>query len=798
MNGRDTRADASAFPAATGLALFVLSGAGLCLELTLVRLLSVAMWYPIAYLAIGCAMLGVSAGAALASVWSRLRELPSTTALSLSATGFAVTTAGGYPLWNALQPAPMSIVHAPTQALLLAVVWALLTLPFVFVGTGVTRVFASWPARSGILYGIDLAGAAVGVAGYILALSFLGGPGALMASAALAALGGALVAPTRLLRGACGGLVGVLSLVALIADAALPVYITPNKMLGRGNGDYPHKQTHWHPSARVDWVQSRRGAFLLLDGGTALTPVATRGNATQASRGGGLRALPYQLSRGNKTLVVGSGGGLEVKSALDAGARRVVALEINPVINRLVRGPLRRLTGGLFSHPAVAAHVAEARAYLEAHPERFDVITAFHTISNAALGTGAMALAENYLLTRESLRLLRQRLRAGGVLLMTRPESQMPRLVSTLASGWQQESALGEHVAVVSLAERSPAFVAGLLFRQQPFDARAHKRLQQHVHGRVLYAPDGSGEQQALYGALLARPTSAPAPAAAAAVAELPYRAAQLHPATDDRPFFNLAQPWRAVGLDDLVALIRSGSRARRQLESLPVAQLTVLVLLAQVLVLGSAMIVGPWRALRRQRIPRAKSLRAGTYFAAIALAYMAVELLLIQTLTRLLGEPVQTMLAILSTFVLGSAAGSMVWVGLWRVTPRVGAALGCATAVAAAWAAPALVNAGASWDYGFRLVAVAGLSLTVGFGLGGAMSAGLRALQSPALVPWAWAVNGVGSLGGNVLALVAGSAIGLHAATLGAGLLYAIGVLAALPSPAARGGGVDSASAEA
>ena len=50
---------------------------------------------------------------------------------------------------------------------------------------------------------------------------------------------------------------------------------------------------------------------------------------------------------------------------------------------------------------------------------------------------------------------------------------------------------------------------------------------------------------------------------------------------------------------------------------------------------------------------------------------------------------------------------------------------------------------------------------------------------RAPALVPWAWAVNGVASVASTVLAVILGMAIGFSGVAWTAVAIYALGTLA-------------------
>ena len=98
-------------------------------------------------------------------------------------------------------------------------------------------------------------------------------------------------------------------------------------------------------------------------------------------------------------LIIGAAGGEEVLDALlHFGAAAITAVEINPIITDIVTRRMRDFWGGLFAQPELARH--RRGAQLRRSREQYDAILSVHTISNAAIASGALALAENYVLTR--------------------------------------------------------------------------------------------------------------------------------------------------------------------------------------------------------------------------------------------------------------------------------------------------------------------------------------------------------------------------------------------------------------
>src|SRR5262245_1940720 len=140
-------------------AVFLVSAAGLVLEITLTRLFSLFFQYHFAFLAVSLAVLGLSLGAA----WERLRKVrrepPEKTLVKpLAALGLSLLLAALALSWL---PAANSILLAVAVAVI----------PFVFVGRFMAAVFACFAQFSGRLYAADLIG---GAAGVLVTLGLLG------------------------------------------------------------------------------------------------------------------------------------------------------------------------------------------------------------------------------------------------------------------------------------------------------------------------------------------------------------------------------------------------------------------------------------------------------------------------------------------------------------------------------------------------------------------------------------------------------------------------------------------------
>ncbi|MEM6732438.1 MAG: hypothetical protein AAF658_12845, partial [Myxococcota bacterium] len=399
-------------------ALALITGGTLLLELALIRTLSVALWYPVAYVCLSTAMLGFGAAAVFVALSARVEHASTEKIMTIGGVGFTATTALGYPLWNALPVDPMSLGVEPLQLLWVPVLLVLVSLPFAFAGLFVSTVFARASGQAATLYAADLLGAAAGVVVYVFAIDLLGGPGCIV----LASVAGLLTLMLAVDLPATPRLVTVVVATALIggsslAETAVPLRISHNKLMGSEKArEHSRRSVRWTVSSAIDVIPWQDDLSIIIDGGTAMTTAPAGDRRKPIPKPAGLRAIPFALGATKSALVIGSGGGVEVRAALGAEVERILALEIDPAINDLVTGTLARKVGSIFAYPQVELVTAEARAHLAAHPEQFESIVAFHTISNAASSTGAMSLAESYLLTEEAMSLLLSRLTDDGIL----------------------------------------------------------------------------------------------------------------------------------------------------------------------------------------------------------------------------------------------------------------------------------------------------------------------------------------------------------------------------------------------
>lgn len=715
------------------LVIYLVSAAALLFQVAQTRLFSASLGYHLSYMVISVSLLGVGAGATISTIVDRRSDRPRTSSLAL---GVAAT--------SVLSLLVMSRIDPNGLGLGLAIPLAYVTgaLPFVFASWIVVRRLREDPARSGSLYAADLAGAGAGSIVAFVGTPALGVPALYGAAAMLAALGAAAVrpaAPKPWLALALAA--GVTTALTIWPEEIAPSQAGHTKVTLSAPG-LVREATAWDPHARVDVLRSDgpRGqpyAFLIDDAypaderAAALTMVLDLGVVTPIVNGQGdlgvLRAsviaAPYAIVDAPSVLVVGSGGGIDVQTALEHGARRVDAVEVNRAVVGLMRGAFAEYSGDVYLDPRVRVFEDEARSFVRRSSERYDLIALTVVDSYTALASGAYAVSESYLYTAEAFLDDLRHLTDSGVLAVGRwyrdPPIEMLRTAQLAADALRIQGADAPESHLLVLRHRNFGL---LLARAQPFDLQATEAVRTFAaaHGFIVaFDP--------------LRPT---APFADSLTGPIP--------ATDDRPFFFAADPSEG---------------------EIPVAYVILYLAGVPAVLLSYLVLVRPLRRRFAPALGTGLGILSTLQALAIGLGFIAAEIVLLQRLTLFLGLPAMALAVGLAALLVGAAAGSAL---SDRLPGSVGlAALASGALVVSglwllAWVADLMLPS----PLGLRLAAAALATALVGLPLGVMLPRILRraAAQQTVLVPWIWAVNGAASVVGSILAVGLAMSIGFTA----------------------------------
>jgi len=269
-------------------------------------------------------------------------------------------------------------------------------------------------------YSVDIGGSMVGIAGFTV-LAYLGtGPTAWF-----------VVVGVMLLLIALG--VGVTPWSAL-GGIAMLVVIVWSAGIGQASMDM------WSPYYRITAYGAdlhRASAnpadglppkYLAVDG----IPHQTMLTADEASTSS-LHRQVYDWFPGrrfDRVLIIGAGSGSDTALALARGALHVDAVEIDPRIAQIGRDFHPE---GVYGDPRVTVHVNDGRAFLNADPEKYDLVIYALTDSLTLVSSTPGVRLESFLFTEESLAQARDHLAGDGVFVMYNYYRE-PWLVTRLGS----------------------------------------------------------------------------------------------------------------------------------------------------------------------------------------------------------------------------------------------------------------------------------------------------------------------------------------------------------------------------
>ncbi|MDP2344985.1 MAG: hypothetical protein Q8O67_28830 [Deltaproteobacteria bacterium] len=728
------------------------------------RAVAQVTWPPFAFLALSAAMLGGGLAGTLLVVrpdWSKAPELPAAGGVVVAVGAPAAMVAV---LLSGLEPLRVGQELGAT-AVFVAVLLAL-ALPFVGLALSLSALLIEYADHPHRVYGADLTGAAIGSFLSVILLDGLG-------TATAGALAGALGAVSALLlaRGVALRAVGVAALVGGLAFLPAAKEIVPRPTADKRIGDDPardvlallkaHGRLHTIDGAdgRVDVLPAKPAAAVLIDLGAAVTraPLFPASVAPRDAASAGFLARDVS---GGDVLVVGSGAGYEVARALLHGAAHVDAVEVSSSVLTAATDGSIPSSKAVYGDPRVTTHLEEARSFLE-QADRRDAtrrwrhIIAVHTISNAAVTVNAMRLAEDFLLTRESMRTLIGHVDDDGVLYMTRPASQIDLLADLARDALVAEGItdVDDHMALLVRSPEDPFFRGLLVSRPRlgpaggPVDRSTLDAPPDHVWG--------------------------PPPAASGEI--LP---------TDERPFFHRQSD---------VAV--SSASARLRIESPAIADAAVAWVGGLSVTLSLCVIVFPLVFLRRRQsmvlnssvgAARAGERRPESTHLIVAsllgLGFMILELSLAQRLTLLCGRPAVAFAAVVGGMLLGAGlAGLAVAKTGKRVTLATALMLSALGAALSVFAPPLLDAIGVfSLPPLARATAAALVAaiLSAPLGLGFPELVAVASRRAPSAAPWLYGLNATVSVGATALHAGIAPIAGLVGTTLIAAACYGCGAL--------------------
>lgn len=760
------------------IGLFLVCASTLMYEIVLTRLLSAVSWYYLAFVSVSTAMSGMTAGALLVQVRPDLFSEAQIPRRLLQAC-FAMAVSLPFTLLTMLA-VPMGISRSLQTLYSFLLLSAVIAIPFFFSGVVVCLSLTRSSFPIGQVYFVDLFGAAAGCFGALGLLKLVDAPSAMFVISTLvflAAAGYAAHAKETRHRGRYVGWAALMLIAAGLNASTLygiqPIWLQDS--LSRRDNILVEI---WNPISRVWAFRPEVAPPLMWGPSPNMTPTKVEqigllidnDAATAIARFRGdfhdfdflrydVSSIAAQLRRGGEAAIIGVGGGRDVLNAELNGFRRVVGIEVNGAITALTA---RRLDwfSGFSKFPNFELHVEEGRSYLTRSGEKFDLIQASMVDTWASTAAGGMALTENGLYTVDGWRIFYEHLKPGGLISFSRwnqePFTYQTHRMFSLAWGVLLAEGVrnpGDHIALVGSQK-----LATLIVSNRPLsdgDLRRLNAIVEDMKFKLLFSPG--------------RGTTVPelrTIAAAGTLADLRrLRSAgtfDLSPPFDASPYFfssvrlsNLPQAFREAG----------GGSVR------PAALMVCFLFAALVLMIFTIFL--PLR--RSASLSGANGLLPGgiTYFTAIGLAFMLVEMGMMQQLSIFLGHPIYSLAVVLAGLIFSTGVGSLLserFRFATSLTSRMPAIAAWLLVVLYSGVVPRVTHqftAAALWQrmaISFALIAPCGLLMGFGFPVG---LRWMSKLGHQGNLPWMWALNGAAAVLATFVAMIISTEISISACLL-------------------------------
>jgi len=793
--------------------IFLMSVTLIALELVWTRIFSAEFFYTFAFLVLSLAILGLGLGALALRLFPFLnREW--LLGLYLSLSGLAALVGPIVLLQIGLDFTQLFTSWAMIGKFVLTM--AVLSSTFLWGGVALAMLFKYNHREMPRLYMADLIGAGIGVPAIIWLMNQFGTPMATFLCA-LPILVAAVLACRR-----WGRLLPLAFIILAVFISFQAVDLLEAERQERGRVIYKH----WDAMAKVkmfDFNGYYRGLEIDNVANSPVFPFDGDWTVFDTAEAGWGIDISHLIDRFDSCtfLSLGAGGGSDVFQALAEGATEVHAVEVNPHINDMMiygdscgyiepdppvedsaevapapeenaggedetvgedRGeeeqseeqpsrpqeppppppPVIRdstgkiitlvdYTGGLYLDPRVIVVSEDARTYIRRFKNKFDIIYSLSSNTWAALGSGSFALAENYLFTTEAFKDYWEALTDSGFLSMEH-QIYMPRLVSEVKLALADLGVANpeQHFAVYNLPQMRRNL---LLMSKQPLT----DEIRNFAYGELtpektraihLLYPASDSLQDNLINRIVLEGWESQTDSAAI----------DLSPCNDNRPFVAQLGQWKNFKWENL-------GKVNRFVEFMgfPLSKIIIAVILLVVLVLVVPLNLVPY-FLKGEKLRPVPWL----YFFTIGMAFMIVEIVLIQKYSLFIGASIYSIATVLLTLLIASGIGS-------RFSDKVGDAtafLGILVwLLLDVFLFPCITGGLTGLSILPRAFVSAVLVAPLGFFMGMPFPKGT--LRVKELIDWGFAVNGAASVLGATMIMLVAFAWGLTAALMLGALLY-------------------------
>lgn len=794
-------------------AVGVLSAAALAYEVLLVRLFSIIHWYHFAFMVISIALLGYGASGSFITVFQRRLSQHYIVVFMVNALFFGLSAVACFVAVQKMHFNALEILWDARQWQRLLMGYLLLTLPFFFAANAITLTMVRFKKQVATVYGVDLIGAGIGAFAIIALLQFWTPMVALRVIGILGPAVGLLALGKLNLRGR-------MTIVSLVASFVAVLLFAPAHWFELRLSEYKgleqvlqingarHLLRRSDSVSLVDVVKNAAIPFRNAPGLSLMSPAEPPEQLAVFRDGDEMiaidhrkdfesliyldfmsSALPYFLDDNpNNVLILGSSTGNEILQAIRHRTEHIDAVEPDIQLTKLITEDYGGYFGWNDIERSVDIHNISPRGYAAASHKKYDIVVIGIPGASTGAAAGVHSLAASFRLTTEAIEKYLNLLVQDGFLSITLWTSTPPRgnlrLFATAVNALKK---IGVNQPAERMAWVRSWNTATLVIKNGALTKADREHVRDFCTVRafdIAWMPGIEVDEVNRY-QLLEQPIYHIA--AKSILSDFPGDFVEgykynIGSVSDDSPYFNHSFKWSS-----LPELLSIGARAG--IAMIEVGYPTLIFTLLQAMLASVLLVLTPLLFLNR-RTPSQPTLRTNIvfYFLGIGLAYLFIEIAFIQKFTLILGLPLYAVAVTLAAFLIFSGFGSLSVQrrmdlisadAIAALLPRSIRSISLITVTYIVALPYATDHIMASPDL-VRIIVTVTLVAPLAFFMGMPLPIGLAGTRQidPALLPWAWGINGCASVLSAILAVLLVIEIGFTGVMLSAILCYTLALI--------------------
>ncbi len=784
-------------------AIAILSVSLIAFELTLIRILSIVQWYHFAYMVISVALLGFGAAGTFIAVFRE--SLIEKTEILLP--WLMVLTSLLMSISVTISQTPLFSFDSYKLFSDFSHFWKLIATymiffpPFFFGALAIGLAFVKYVNRIGTLYSANMIGSGVGGLLAVLLMWWFFPQKLPAVVSTLAFFAAVIIVPQKLRAGFSLVIAAAVALLSFfyISSPSLNISeyksisktlnLPESKVVQRESSPYgtieivSSKHLRYAPGLSIKYpgiISVNNAAF---NNGDWLGPLISLQNDSLNYLAYSTGMLPYIISKRKDVLILNSGTGRQVNTALYNNAQKVIAVEPNKALLELLTNDFTNEVGAIYNKPEVQIRNISPRTYLLSPHPKFDLIT-LPVISSFGGTSGLFALQEEYLLTKESFGEMWRTLKDDGVISINTwidyPYRNPLKIISTLAEVIDEHGIkdISKHIAAIKnwntisiIVKRSqitfdegekirtfckemnfdPVILPGLIQEERERFNKLQDDSFYRMIDKILSSED---ERESVYS----------------------NYSFNIKPATDNQPYYSQFLQFKSIPL--LAELF--GSNAVPFFE---VGYILLYLTFFQILLISFILIIIPLFKLGWKGESRSWTF---LYFCGLGIGYMFIEIVLIQKFTLYFGNVIYSAAAVVSLMLISSGFGSWFSQNLYAKPSRivgVTALIILSLIIYLIFLTP-IIKTTIAFTLIAKILFATFLIAPPTFIMGMPFPLGLRLLSernksaNGGQVPWAWGINGLFSVISVVLATIIAIELGFIWVMIFAAVAYSLSLL--------------------